>query len=93
MRKFVKVQFNASLDNVTLARSIATCFLLDKNLNVPKSECYLPNVVSELIEKGEKNVKLLVAEDKWYGVTYKEDKETVVNAIADMFKSGMYDGI
>ena len=34
MRKFVKVQFNASLDNVTLARSIATCFLLDKNLNV-----------------------------------------------------------
>lgn len=66
---------------------------LDENLNVPKSECYLPNVVSELIVKGEKNVKLLVAEDKWYGVTYKEDKETVVNAIADMFKSGMYDGI
>ncbi len=66
---------------------------LDKNINVPKSEYYLPSVVSELIEKGEKNVKLLVAEDKWYGVTYKEDKETVVNAIAQMFKSGMYDGI
>ena len=66
---------------------------LDKNIDVPKSEYYLPSVVSELIENGEKNVKLLVAEDKWYGVTYKEDKETVVNAIADMFKSGMYDGI
>lgn len=66
---------------------------LDKNINVPKSEYYLPSVVSELIEKGEKNVKLLVAEDKWYGVTYKEDKETVVNAIAQMVKSGMYDGI
>ena len=66
---------------------------LDKNINVPKSEYYLPSVVSELIEKGEKNVKLLVAEDKWYGVTYKEDKETVVNAIAQMVESGMYDGI
>ena len=66
---------------------------LDKNINVPKSEYYLPSVVSELIEKGKKNVKLLVAEDKWYGVTYKEDKETVVNAIAQMVKSGMYDGI
>ena len=66
---------------------------LDENINVQKSEYYLPSVVSELIEKGEKNVKMLVAEDKWYGVTYKEDKDLVVNAIADMFKSGMYDGI
>lgn len=66
---------------------------LDKNIDVPKSEYYLPSVVSELIEKGEKNVKLLVAEDKWYGVTYKEDKETVVNAIAKLFESGMYNGI
>ena len=67
-------------------------FLTEK-INVPKSEYYLPTVVSQLIDNGEKQVKVLVAEDKWYGVTYKEDKETVVNAIADMFKSGMYDGI
>lgn len=56
-----------------------------------KSEYYLPTVVSELIEKNIKKVKVLAAEDKWYGVTYKEDKENVVAAIADMISKGYYD--
>ena len=54
---------------------------LEANINVPKSECYLPSVVSELIESGKKQVNVLVAEDRWYGVTYKEDKASVVEAI------------
>ena len=56
-----------------------------------KSEYYLPTVVSELIEKDIKKVKVLAAEDKWYGVTYKEDKENVVAAIAEMISKGCYD--
>ena len=63
---------------------------LDEKINVPKSEYYLPSVVSELIESGKKNVKMLVAEDKWYGVTYKEDKEHVVGAIGKMVADGLY---
>ncbi len=66
---------------------------LNEKINVPKSEYYLPSVVSSLIEKGEKEVKVLVAEDKWYGVTYKEDKNQVVNAIGAMIDAGMYDNI
>lgn len=66
---------------------------LDEKINVPKSEYYLPSVVSSLIETGEKSVKMLVAEDKWYGVTYKEDKQMVVDAIGQMMADGMYDGI
>ncbi len=66
---------------------------LDEKINVPKSEYYLPSVVSELIESGKKNVKMLVAEDKWYGVTYKEDKEQVVSAIGKMMADGLYEGI
>ena len=50
-------------------------------------------MVSELIEKGEKRVKMLVAEDKWYGVTYKEDKDDVAAALAEMTDKGLYDGI
>lgn len=67
-------------------------FLAEK-LNVPKSEYYLPTVVSQLIEKGEKQVRVLVAEDKWYGVTYKEDKQNVVDALSTMVNNGLYDGI
>ncbi len=66
---------------------------LDQKINVPKSEYYLPTVVSERIERGEKTVRVLVAEDKWYGVTYKEDKENVVAAITKMVNDGLYEGL
>ena len=36
---------------------------------------------------------MLVAEDKWYGVTYKEDKKDVVAAIKEMTDGGLYEGI
>ncbi len=66
---------------------------LDEKIDVPKSEYYLPTVVSERIERNEKAVKVLIAEDKWYGVTYKEDKQGVVDAIGEKIKNGEYDGI
>lgn len=65
---------------------------LKENINVPKSEYYLPLTVSDLIEKGEKDIRVLVAEDKWYGVTYKEDKDAVVKAIGEMVENGEYEG-
>lgn len=67
-----------------------TEFLKD-NINEPKKEYYLPLVVTELIETNTKKVKVLAAEDKWYGVTYKEDKPGVVAAIEDMISKGYYD--
>ncbi len=66
---------------------------LTERINEPKSEYYLPSVVSELIEKGKKQVKVFIAEDKWYGVTYKEDKAAVVAPINEMIKNGLYEGI
>ena len=66
---------------------------LKEKIDVPKSEYYLPSVVSSLIEDDIKDVKVFIAEDKWYGVTYKEDKEQVVSAIAKMYNDGLYEGI
>ena len=66
---------------------------LDEKIYVPKSEYYLPTVVSERIERKEKSVKVLIAEDKWYGVTYKEDKQVVVDAIGKMVADGCYEGL
>ncbi len=66
---------------------------LDEKINTPKSEYYLPLVVSERIEKGEKQIQVLVAEDKWYGVTYKEDKQVVVDAITKKMEDGLYEGL
>ena len=66
---------------------------LNEKINLPKSEYFLPFQIDELIKNGKKQVEVLVAEDKWYGMTYKEDKPIVKAAIAEMTKNGLYDGI
>lgn len=66
---------------------------LEARLHEPKAEYFLPQVVSELIAAGRKKVSVLVAEDKWYGITYKEDKQSVTAALTDMIDRGLYKGI
>jgi len=65
---------------------------LDKNLpiNPEKCEFLLPTVISELITEGKADVRVFDNVDKWYGVTYKEDKESVVNALRELKKQGVY---
>ena len=65
---------------------------LDENLskNPEKCEFFLPTVVSELVSEGKADVRVLDNSDKWYGVTYKEDKETVVRAFRDLKEQGVY---
>ena len=48
-------------------------------------------MVDDLIQSGKKQVAVLTTEDKWYGVTYKEDKEPVVAAIKALVDNGVYD--
>ena len=66
---------------------------LKEKINVPKAEFYLPSVASGVIDNNEKDVTVLVAEDKWYGVTYKEDKDDVVAAIGEKIAAGEYKGL
>jgi NDP-sugar pyrophosphorylase family protein len=65
---------------------------LDENLpkNPEKCEFFLPTVVSELITEGKADVKVIDNTDKWYGVTYKEDKEAVVEAFKTLKAAGVY---
>ena len=65
---------------------------LTENLpkNPLKCEYYLPLVVSELIGEGKAAVKILHSADKWYGVTYREDKPLVVAALAEKTEQGLY---
>ncbi len=58
--------------------------------NPLKEEYQLPTTVQRLLNEGKATVKLLRSQDKWYGVTYKEDKENVVNALQSMKDKGIY---
>jgi len=65
---------------------------LDKALaeNPMKAEYFLPAVVSSLLSQHKARVKVLRSNDKWYGVTYKEDKPGVMAALADLREKGVY---
>ena len=65
---------------------------LDENLegNPMKCEYFLPFVVDELLGEKKATVKVLKSMDKWYGVTYKEDKPVVVAAIQKKKDEGLY---
>lgn len=58
--------------------------------NPLKGEYFLPSVVQELLEEDKATVEVLKSEDKWYGVTYKEDKAVVTEAIQGMKAAGKY---
>lgn len=64
---------------------------LDRNKdNMLKCEYFLPFVVDELLKEGKVSVRVLDTTEKWYGVTYKEDKQAVVDALRNKVAQGVY---
>lgn len=55
-----------------------------------KAEYLLPKIIDKLIKSGKAKVKVLETRDKWFGVTYKEDKEVVVASIRQLIADGVY---
>lgn len=55
-----------------------------------KAEYLLPKIIDKLIKSGKATVKVLETRDKWFGVTYKEDKEAVVASIRRLIADGVY---
>ena len=65
-------------------------FLSDPNLNKLKGEYLLPSVIGELVTSGSASVKILETNDKWFGVTYGEDKYAVKDAFLKLQADGVY---
>ena len=55
-----------------------------------KSEYLLPRIVDRLVEEGKAKVRVLETPDKWFGVTYKEDKQAVVDSLRALIAGGAY---
>lgn len=77
MMKEMEERFPAFLDNALKE-------------NPMKGEYFLPGVVDQLIKEGKARVKVLRSQDRWYGVTYREDKDSVVSALQSMKDKGEY---
>ncbi len=60
------------------------------NKDIMKAEYLLPIYIDELLQAGRVSVKVLDTNDKWFGVTYKEDKDYVVKSFANLIEAGVY---
>ncbi len=63
---------------------------LDKDINTPKSEFFIPLCVDALIRSGEATVKVLDTDSRWFGVTYAADRPGVVEKLAKLHAEGVY---
>lgn len=64
---------------------------LEKSGKEMKTESYVPTAVNELLAAGQAKVKVLRSADPWFGVTYREDRQHVVDSIGEQVKSGKYE--
>lgn len=58
--------------------------------NPLKCEYFIPSAASDLVHQGKAAMKVLISKDQWYGVTYPEDKQNVMNALAQFRLDGVY---
>jgi hypothetical protein len=55
-----------------------------------KAECLLPNIVGDLIRSGDLRVSVLHSADRWFGMTYHEDRQSVADELKKLHESGVY---
>lgn len=58
--------------------------------NPLKAEFLIPIFIGQLLREGKISVKVLETKDKWFGVTYQQDREQVVNSIHELIEQGIY---
>lgn len=63
---------------------------LDKDINTPKAEFFIPLCIDALINGGEATVRVLDTDSKWFGVTYSADRPSVVEKFAQLHRDGEY---
>ena len=63
---------------------------LDQNRDKPKAEWYIPLVVNTLVQDRRATVRVLPTGSRWFGVTYREDRERTVGEIGRLIAAGVY---
>lgn len=63
---------------------------LKQNINDPKSEYFIPTVITDMINANAASVKVLESTEQWFGVTYQEDKPMVIENVKKLVEWGVY---
>jgi hypothetical protein len=65
-------------------------FLQENKDDIQNAEFFLPEVVGALVQEGRARVKVLPASDRWFGVTYQQDRPWVKQAVRDLIRRDVY---
>ena len=86
------VSMNAFVFTLDVLKVIIDDFslFLDEHLEDLNDEYLIPNVINDEISKGNISLKVRNTDSKWFGVTYKEDKERVVETVSNYISKGVY---
>ena len=63
---------------------------LSANSSDPKAECYIPVAIGEMIALGQATLNVLPTDAEWFGVTYRDDKPQVMQALKRLHSEGVY---
>lgn len=63
---------------------------ITENADNLKAEFYIPSVINQLIKEETASVKVLESHDRWFGVTYKDDKAATILRVKEMIDEGRY---
>jgi len=63
---------------------------IQDNIDNLSAEFYLPAVINNVVREGKARVKVLQTTEKWFGVTYKEDRPMVINSLIKLLEAGIY---
>ena len=63
---------------------------LKERIGEPKAEFYIPSVVDRLVHEGKCRVRVLHSPEKWFGMTYSQDRAQVVERIRQLTEQGVY---
>jgi NDP-sugar pyrophosphorylase family protein len=63
---------------------------IQDNIDNLSAEFYLPAVINNVVKEGKARVKVLQTTEKWFGVTYKEDRPMVINSLIKLLEAGVY---
>jgi hypothetical protein len=63
---------------------------IDKHGMDPKSELDIPTSIDKFVKSGEVTIQILMSNERWFGVTYREDKPFVVESLNLMIAQGVY---
>lgn len=81
--------FGFTPDYFAHSKEYFKAFLNDNTTNL-KAEFYIPSMVNKLVSDGVSKMRVLTTDSQWFGVTYKEDRPTVVAKIQALIDSGVY---